>query len=136
VGRKKKSESRQARQFGVALSVLATLFAAGFYFIGGHPVRAGIAVAVAALALLMTFLAFPLWIRFFRQWMKFAQFMGMVVSTIILTVFYYLFFTPIVLLVRLFGSGLLDLRWKDGRPTYWIDKPEIPATLERYEKQF
>jgi hypothetical protein len=136
VARKKKSESRQARQFGILLAVLGTLAAAGFHYLGGHTFRAQVALGVAAVALLLTFLAFPAWLRFFRVWMRFAELLGTIVSSAILTLFFYLLFTPIVLLVRLFGQKLLDLRFKDGRPTYWIDKPEIPATLEQYEKQF
>jgi hypothetical protein len=62
--------------------------------------------------------------------------MGMVMSTVILTLFFYLFFAPIALLVRLFGKKTLDLSWQDGRKSYWIDKTQSPNTLERYERQF
>ena len=68
--------------------------------------------------------------------MIFAEFMGMVMSTVILTLFFYLFFSPISLTMRLFGKKMLDLSWRDGRDSYWIDKAETPATLERYERQF
>ena len=134
--KKKKTEARQAREFGVVLAVLALLFSAGFYYIGHHPIRAYVAIGVSVVSLTLTFLAFPLWMAFFRRWMIFGEFMGMVMSTVILTLFFYFFFSPIVLVMRLFGKKMLDLSWRDGRDSYWIDKAETPATLERYERQF
>jgi hypothetical protein len=134
--RKKPSETRQARQFGLILTGLLLALAAAFQFLGGHPLRAKIAVGVAAGVAALTLLAFPLWLIFFRRWMKFANVMGTVMSMVILTLFFFLFFTPIVLFMRLIGKKMLDMSWKDGRTTYWIDKQEAPATLERYQRQF
>jgi hypothetical protein len=134
--RKQKTEARQAREFGVVLAVMGLLAAAGFYFIGHHVTRAYVALGVSGMSLTLTFLVFPVWLAFFRRWMIFAEFMGMVMSTVILTIFFYLFFTPIVLVTRLFGKKMLDLSWNDERDTYWIEKSETPATLERYERQF
>ncbi len=136
MAKKQKTEARRAREFGVALAVLALLFAAGFYFLGGHVTRSYVALAIAGSSLTLTFLAFPAWLWFFRRWMVFAEFMGMVMSTVILTLFFYLFFTPIALVTRLSGKKMLDLSWRDGRASYWIDKPETEATLERYQRQF
>ncbi len=136
MARKQKTEARQAREFGVVLAVMALLAAAGFYFIGHHSTRAYIAVGMSGVSLTLTFLAFPVWLAFFRRWMVFAEFMGMVMSTVILTIFFYLLFTPIVLVTRLFGKKMLDLSWHDERDSYWIEKSETPATLERYERQF
>jgi len=133
--RKQKTEARQAREFGVVLAVLALLFAAGFYYFG-HPIRMYVASGVSVLSLTLTFLAFPLWMAFFKRWMIFAEFMGMVMSTVILTLFFYLFFTPIALFMRMFGKKMLDLSWRDGRDSYWIDKTQTPNTLERYGRQF
>ena len=33
-------------------------------------------------------------------------------------------------------AGFVPLAWKDGKPTYWIDRAETENTLERYSKQF
>ena len=136
MARKKKTQARQAREFGVVLALLALAFAAGFYFIGHHLIRAYVAIGVSAVSITLTFLAFPVWMAFFRRWMIFAEFMGMVMSTVILTLFFYFFFTPIALTVRLFGKKMLDLSWRTGRDTYWIEKTQTPNTLERYERQF
>jgi hypothetical protein len=136
VPRKQKTQARQAREFGVVLAIMGLLFAAGFYFLGHHTIRAYVAIGVSVTSLTLTFLAFPLWMAFFKRWMIFAEFMGMVMSTVILTLFFYFFFSPICLVMRLSGKKMLDLSWRDGRKTYWIDKTQTPNTLERYQRQF
>ena len=136
MARKKQSESRQARQFGVILIGLLGVLATVFHFWSGHSVRAIVALSAAGMVALLSLLAFPLWLRLFRLWMKLANILSVVMSTVVLTLFFYIFFTPIVLVVRVFGKMTLDIKWKDGKSTYWIDKSEIPVTMEQYEKQF
>jgi hypothetical protein len=55
---------------------------------------------------------------------------------VLLGLFFYLVLTPVGLAMRLLGRAPLDLAWKDGRPTYWIDKPDAEYTVERYSKQY
>jgi hypothetical protein len=38
--------------------------------------------------------------------------------------------------MRIFGKRPLDLAWKDGKATYWIDKQPGEYTVERYERLF
>lgn len=135
MARKKRSETREARRFAFILAVLLVALAA-FSFWREHPVRAGIVASTAAAALICAFAFFPLWLRLFRLWMKLAEVMSRVMTRILLSVFFYLVLTPIALLMRVLGKAPLDLAWKDGKPTYWIDKPEAEYTVERYSKQF
>ena len=134
--RKNPSEVRQARQFAIILPALLCLLAAGFQFVGGHPTRAVVALSLAGAAVLCALLVFPVWLRFFRLWMKFGAVMSVVMSTFILTIFFYVFFSPIALVTRLFGKKMLDLEWQGSRETYWIDKAASENSLARYEKQF
>ena len=135
MARKKRSETQDARRFAVILAVLLATLAV-FSFWQQHPVRAGLAASVAAAALLCAFAFFPLWLRLFRLWMKLAELLSQVMTRVLLSVFFYLFLTPIALLMRVLGKAPLDLAWKDGKQTYWIDKPENDYTVERYSKQF
>lgn len=133
--RKKRSESTEARRFGVILTFLL-LALAGFSFWRDHPVRAAIVASAAGAVLLCTFALFPLWLKAFRVWMKLAEVLSWVMTRVLLSIFFFLVLTPTGLVMRLFGKRPLDLTWKDGKPTYWIDKPEGEYTVERYEKQF
>jgi hypothetical protein len=71
VARKTASEEKQAKRFALILALLLSAFAS-YSLWRHHPSRApflfGAAVAVVGCA----FLAYPLWRRAFRGWMKFA----------------------------------------------------------------
>jgi hypothetical protein len=55
---------------------------------------------------------------------------------VILTVFFFLILTPYAAFLRLIGKAPMDLSWKDGRKTFWIDKPQIAPDLERYRRAY
>ncbi|MFQ5670915.1 MAG: SxtJ family membrane protein [Acidobacteriota bacterium] len=134
--RGREAEHRQARQFALLLAGLLCLLAAGSYFLGGHGRRAAFFLGGAGLVGGGAWLVFPLWLRLFRVWMVFGRAMGMVMSAIILTLFFYLLFSPVAIVMRWLGTEPLDLRWKDGKSSYWIDKAPVEQSLDRYRKQF
>jgi hypothetical protein len=135
MARKKRTEAGEARRFGVILAVLL-LAVAAFSFWRDHPIRATILVSAAVAAATCTFAAFPIWLRVFRLWMKLAEALSWVMTRVLLSVFFYLVLTPVGLIMRLLGKAPLDLAWKDGKPSYWIDKQDVEYTVERYSKQF
>jgi len=135
MARKKRSETREARRFAIILVALLIAVAA-FSLWREHLVRAGIVASIVVAALVCAFAFFPLWLRLFRLWMKLAELLSRVMTRVLLSVFFYLVLTPIALIMRVLGKAPLDLAWKDGKPSYWIDKPENEYTVERYSKQF
>ena len=67
-------------------------------------------------------------------WMGLAFCLGLVVSTILLTLFFYLVFTPMGLLARLAGKDFLSRKLEPARDSYWIRRE--PAKKEALEQQF
>ncbi len=143
---RKKSEREQAQQFAMLLPVVFGILAALAYFkpfamLRGAEVQPnvkfalGVLIAGPAVSLLALTIP-PLWLRIFRLWMKLALGLSWVMTRVILTVFFYAILSPFALVMRVFGKRPLDLSWKDGKPTYWIDKPAGEFTLERYGKQY
>ena len=65
-------------------------------------------------------------------WMKFAAVLAWVNTRIILIVMFYLVFTPIGLIMKLFGSDQLGLRMEKEKESYWIKKDG----KVNYERQF
>ena len=53
-----------------------------------------------------------------------------------MTLFFFLVLTPYALFVRLIGKAPLDLSWKDGRKTFWIDKKQAEPDIERYRRAY
>ena len=136
----KKTEREMALEFGlilaVALGLLALAWQTGFWRFELRPDRAKyVFMAIPIISLVALFIK-PLWQRIFDLWMKLAHALSFVMTRVLLTVFFFLVITPIGLFMRMIGHRPLDLSWKDGRSSYWIDKPPGEYTLERYKKQF
>jgi len=136
----KKTEKEQAQQFALTLPVILGALSALLYWgVGPFHVKPRLATAlliaapaVCAVAVILP----PVWLRFFRLWMKLAEGLAFVMTRVILSVFFFLILAPIGLAMRLFGRRPLDTAWKDGKSTYWIDKEPGEYTVERYQKQF
>ncbi len=129
------NEEKNALRFGLILAPLLALVAA-WSFVRGRPARGGALAVAAVLVAGCTVALFPLWLAFFRRWMRVVLVISGVTTAILLGAFFYLFLTPIAIARRLLGKAPLDVTWKDRRATYWIDRKQEEATIERYEKPF
>ena len=133
--RRKKSEYRRALEFAAVLAVLGAAFA-GLSFWRHHPTKAAVYGAAGVAALVLAAVARPFWVRVFRLWMKLAEAMGWVTTRLVLTIFYYVFLTPLGWARRWSGRPTLDTAWRDGRASYWIEKEPVEISIERYEKRY
>ena len=135
-----KTQREMALELGlilaVALGLLGIAWQNGVWKFELRPERAKyVFMAIPVISFVALFLK-SLWQKIFDLWMKMAEAMSFVMTRVILTVFYFLVLTPTGLFMRVIGRKPLDLSWKDGKSTYWIDKPTGEYTLERYKKQF
>jgi hypothetical protein len=135
MARRTKSEYRRALEFAVILACLGVVFA-GVSLLKHHGARAAIFAASGLGALGLAVVARPVWLAFFRLWMKLAEAMGWVMTRVILSLFYYLILTPFGWARRLMGNPTLDTVWRDGKASYWIDKEEVESSIERYTKRY
>jgi hypothetical protein len=69
-------------------------------------------------------------------WMKLAFVLGWVNTRLILMIIFYLVFTPIGLIMRLFGSDLVDRKIDKSRSSYWREKETKGFNPQDYERQF
>jgi hypothetical protein len=69
-----------------------------------------------------------------RYWMGFAFAIGWLVSRVILIVLFYGIVTPIGLVARLTGKKFLDIRFRDGGKSYWVQKNKMDDA--DYERMF
>jgi hypothetical protein len=67
---------------------------------------------------------------------KVAHYIGWFNTRLLLGILFYLFFTPIGLLMRLFGKDLLNQKIDTNADSYWIPKGEKPFDRKDYERQF
>lgn len=95
------------------------------------------ALAVAAVVLFLSILIVaaqfyrPLLRQLYRWWMGVSSILGWLSSRIILTLIFYLVFTPVALLLKLIGKALLDLHFPDERNTYWQRRDRSRSDLEK-----
>ena len=69
-------------------------------------------------------------------WQKIAHFLGIVVTTLILTVAYYLVITPSALIKRLFGGRPIPTKPDRKTLSYWVPRPEPSQPKERFIKRY
>jgi hypothetical protein len=90
----------------------------------------GIGLVVGAIGLTGTKLALP----FYWIWLGIAWVLGNIMSRVIVTLLYYLLFTPMGLLNDLTGRDKLQLK-KPDTDSYWLPI-SLPKEPEKYERQF
>ena len=89
-----------------------------------------IGIIVGGIGLTGSRIALPL----YWAWLGIAYVLGNVMSRVIVTLIYFLVFTPMGLLGKILGRDKLQLK-RPNRDSYWQDI-SLPAEIEAYERQF
>ena len=69
-------------------------------------------------------------------WMSLAFVLGWINTRLILCVMFYLVFTPIGLIMRVFRIDLLDRKIEKNKESYWKDKEKKEFSPLDYQRQF
>ena len=132
--KKLKTGAGDLRKFG--LTVGGAFILLGMLLLLRH--RSSYVFFYATGALLAAFGA--IWPRALKHvyiaWMGLAFTLGFVMSNVILTLFFFLFVTPIGLLARLFQKDFLARTWDKQVASYWIQCGREMKTANTYERQF
>src|SRR5437764_414800 len=119
-----KTGIRDLRNFG--LLVGAVLVALGLLFLLRGKARYPYFLAPGVLLLVFGAI-FPRGLRYvYIAWMSLAIVLGLIVSTLILTLFFILVITPIGLTARILGKDFLRLKLDRRESTYWISRKSRP----------
>ena len=88
-------------------------------------------------ALGLGFILFPHQLRpVFVAWLKIAHFLGRVVTTLILSLAYYLVITPAAFIKRIFGGTPLPIKPDKNVSSYWVPRKEAAQSNEQLYKRF
>ena len=127
-------DRKEFRKFGITIGSFLAVIGLIFYFLSSNNASVMILIGVA---LLVSALSFPIVLKpFFIIWMSFAAVMGYVMTRLILGILFYLIFTPIGLILKLFRKRLLELNIDPAAASYWKMREPEPYTPERTEKQY
>ena len=78
-----------------------------------------VVMAIAILSVIVAVIR-PCWFRgFYRGGMTVSFHFGQIIGKILLTLFFFLFVTPLGIVLRLFGKDLLRIKRTPGEETYW-----------------
>ena len=62
-------------------------------------------------------------------WFKFGMFLGKIISPLVMGIIFFLFVTPIAILMRIFKKDLLNLKYNDSY-SYWIKKNGVKSKMK------
>ena len=83
------------------------------------------------------FILFPFRLRYvYAGWLTIAHFIGRIITTLILTLAYYMVITISAFIKRLFGGRPLPVRPDNKVSSYWVTREEQAQTKERFLKRF
>ena len=113
---------KSLRKFGLTVGTIFLIF--GFLLIwrGHWKSTRELFVGIGAALLIGGFTAPEKLIHFYKIWMGFAFALGWLISRFILILLFVIVLTPIGLLAKLFRKQFLDLKFRDGKNSYWIPK--------------
>jgi len=122
--------------FGYGLGLISLVFAAGGILKHGVRVTSFIFLGCSIIFTFVTAYNKEALKPAYLGWMKIAHCIGTVVTFIILTLVFFLVFTPLGLLFRLMGKDFLSRRFDPNAKTYWEQRSRVLFDKQRYQKQF
>lgn len=129
-----KSEKKDLRNFGLIIGIALGLLAGLLWWKGRD---AYLIFAIIALAFILVGLLSPSVLKPLQKaWMTLAVIMGWIMTRMILSILFYLVFTVIGGMGRLFGKQFLDLKIAPSINSYWIKRESKSFDKSGYEKQF
>ncbi len=128
------TEPGQIRKFGAsALVFFGILSSIGFW--RGSPIPTYLFGFLSLLGLGFVLLPTPLR-PVYKGWMGVAHAMGRVITTLMLTLAYYLVITPSGLLKRLISGSPIPGAPDSSATSYWVARPEPAQPREQFFKRF
>ena len=129
-----KSEKSDLRKFGIIVGIVL-LIIAGFFFLKekeSFQLFLTIGTVLFVTGIVIPFTLKPIyWV-----WMVFSTILGWFMTRVILSLLFYVVFTPIGLIARLFGKQFLDLKQNHSQQSYWNMRTAETSNTQNYEKQF
>jgi Na+(H+)/acetate symporter ActP len=128
------SSKEELKKFGLTIgAVLLLIGGALFYY-----EKSNYFYFLSAAAFFGAFgLAFPkILLPFHKFWMAFAAALGFVMTRVILSILFYLVFTPMSLIAKLAGKKFLDQKIDKNVSTYWHYREKKEYKKIDTERQF
>jgi hypothetical protein len=125
---------RELRKFSVIMFLACGILGLLVFWRKGE---AGLVLCGLGLALLLCGIISPRLLHYpHKGWMALSLILGFLMSHLILSLMYYLVFTPTGIVMRMLGKDILCKQFDKDPGTYWIKRKHNVHVKERYEKMF
>ena len=124
----KKKSINSNKSFGI-------LFFVVFFLYGIWPILSSNEIRIWSLSMGIIFLILgllnsKLLTPFHNLWIKLGTLLGRIVSPIVMFLVYFVFITPLAVIIRLFGKDLLRKKFNKS-PSYWIRRGKNIGTMKK-----
>ena len=124
----KKKSINSNKSFGI-------LFFVVFFLYGIWPILSSNEIRIWSLSigtifLILGLLNSKLLTPFHNLWLKLGTLLGRIVSPIVMFLVYFVFITPLAVIIRLFGKDLLRKKFNKS-PSYWIKREKNIGTMKK-----
>jgi len=118
------------------LKIFITIWALIFFIIGVYPVIYSEDVRKWALVISVFFIVVLLTRPYillggYKKWIRIGEFIGSIISHIIMFALYFLVFTPIALTLKILGKDLLNKKINKTEGSYWVKRLNQPQSMKR-----
>jgi len=125
---------KSLRKFGLLIGSIFLALAIFLLWRGHSPVFTYVFGVIGAILFLMGAFC-PKGLKpVHKVWMGMALAMGWVVSRVLLVLLFYIIMTTVGIIARLFRKEFLDVKFRDGRESYWL-KRAVDKKVN-YEKMY
>ena len=128
-----KVELPSNRKFGFFFTGVFLVIAVWFWY-NDSVTAASTFAGLMSVFLLITLVKVDVLLPLNKLWMSFGLLLGMIVSPIVLGFIFFLIFTPIAFVMRVFRRDELRLRFRN-KSSHWI-KREAPTKSDSFKHQF
>jgi len=116
------------------LKMFALIWAGIFMVIGILPIfkQGDIKIWAIIISLIFATVAFTkpeIFTSFYNIWTKVGEFIGGIISKIVMFILYFGLFTPIAIFLKLLGKDLLNKKIDKTQASYWIDRERQPESM-------
>ena len=125
---------KEYKKFGITMGIVMFLISGFLYWKDYSSLTyffiAGIVFFIAAFLL-------PKALKYlYNIWMTFAAIMGYIMSRVILSIIFFILFTPVGLVTRLIGKDLIKEKWDKNADSYWILRDDTKFDPKSAENQY
>jgi len=122
--------------FGYGLGLIAAIFGIAGWFKHGFGLAVIVLLLCSIIFVAVTALNWRALKPGYAAWMRVTTLIGGVVTTVVLSIVFFLIFTPIGIFLKLTGRDHLQRNFLNKATSYWEKRNKSMFQKERYHQQF